>query len=179
MKMEIQPTEGQLSALQGNESVQTLGAWPDVALVSVKHNGTRYVRDHLIGWDIPVIQIHIEHVTNTYSGRQVVIPIRNTYMCFLTWWKNIHDARDEPVILREFLNAWHKLDEWIDSLEIDPVIFFVDRQNIQDLAALAGVPYTPIIDRGQSAHYICDKYIQPRKEAFPQEIRDIAQRWGY
>ncbi len=159
--------------------MRKLEAWPDVALVSVKHNGTRFVRDHLVGWEVPVIQTHVEHVAGRYRGRQVIIPIRDTYMCFLTWWKNVRDARDEPIMVRTFINAWQKLDEFIDSLAVDPIIFHVDRQDIQDLAPMLGVEYKPIVEREQSAHHICDEWITPNKERFPQEVRDIAKRWGY
>ncbi len=82
-------------------------------------------------------------------------------------------------MVREFINAWQKMDEFIESLNVNPVIFHVDRQDIKELAPLVGVEFKPIVEREQSAHYICDEWIQPVKERFPQEIQDIAKRWGY
>ena len=157
-----------------------LEAWTEVALVSVKHTGTRFVRDHLVGWGIPVIQSHVDSpVSRRYPDQPSIIPIRDPFMSFLTHWKQVGNGRAEHVMIREFIAHWELLDDFLDWHKGPRIIFHVARESMVNLASLLNVEYKPVVDKGQSSHFICDKYIFPRRENFPLEIQAIATRWGY
>jgi hypothetical protein len=149
-------------------------------LVSVKHTGTRYTRDHLTEWGFHVLQDHIDSPRAQQDTHlPAVVTIRDPFMCFLTWWKTNNDVIKENIAARGFFHQWALLDSWLDQRIVSPVIFHVDKQPIEWLAEQLEVEFKPVDCREQSRHYISDQYIQPRYEAFPQQLHDLAERWGY
>ena len=157
---------------------------PPILLVSVMHTGTRYTSQLLEGWGVRFERFHTisdKIFEPDYLRRPAIVPMRNPYHCFLTWWKTSSYLIDEHDFGNGFLRQFHLLDEWLElrtRRKAETIIFPIDKWNPATLADSMGVEYKDVSIQA-SGHHITDKFIQPIYSAFPQSVQDIATKWGY
>ena len=153
-------------------------------VANVMHTGTRYTLQLLRGWGINPEHYHINHDVLWHSEfieRQAIVTVRNPYHVFLTWWKDSEELIHQRDFGNAFLRSYGRLDEWINLRnvrEAHTIYFYVDKQEPRALAEALGATYreVPITS---SAHFITAKFVLPNYAAFPDEVRAVAERWGY
>ena len=153
-------------------------------LVSVEHTGTRFVRDHLAAWGVPLLQAHVDSpvIEERWGTQPAIVTVRDPYMSFLSWSKREGNGHESAILVERFISQWKLLDHLMGTLpETEVITFRVGEYDIRDLATCLGVEYRPPkeVEKVKHPHYITDEWISPNKAKFPTEIQAIARRWGY
>jgi len=153
-------------------------------LLSVPHTGTRYTERVLEGFGCTVETHHVSEpnlLKSPFREMPAVVPLRDPYLCFLSWWKDEIDADAENKSSLGCLALWSSLDYILYMRRISgakTILWRVDSDPEEALADRLGVIYTKV-DAAKWSHHITDQYIQPVRDQFPDDLKSIAARWGY
>jgi len=153
-------------------------------LISVPHTGTRYADQVLSGFGCSVQVHHCNHsplLKEPLIKADAVVPLRDPYKCFLSWWKDEIDADTENVSSLGCLALWNALDYVLYMRRANgakTIIWRIDQESEEDLAERLGVPYV-LVEANRFSSYLTDRYVQPVRSEFPDDLASIAARWGY
>jgi hypothetical protein len=155
----------------------------DYMLVTVRHTGTRYVRDNLRRWNLNVRQMHVDHreLPARWGTTPAIVTIRNPEHSFLSWWKRTRHSIDEFTFKDRFFAQWAELDVWLNTPTPHPIfIYHVDREPVTALAAQLNVvpPPVPPHEMPLYDHHILNQWVALIKPV-PQELSSLCTRWGY
>ena len=157
----------------------------DVLLqISVPHCGSRYTQGLLEAMGCKVEGHHVGNCQlwkEEFRSRPAVVPLRDPYKCFLTWWKEEIDEDSELQSSLGCFGMWNALDSLLYTRRqfgAKTILWRVDQETEQDLADRLGLT-VPNVDISRHAHFITDKYVEPVRQEFPDDLQNIAVRWGY